>query len=168
MPLGGEDIGLPAIERSFQSWQNWLIHAHNSIDSETHSIIEEVRQCFDAAISIYVRRATSNDTNLPSLPPSQYHDMQDATIRSLILRLACISPDTHGAHALVWPCFIAGAEASDPQQRAFLVAYMNGIYEKTMFRNIPIAVQSLENLWASKGDKRWTQCLPEISKVLVM
>lgn len=98
----------------------------------------------------------------------QYNDMQTSTIRNLIRRLLDIPPHTHGAHALVWPCFLAGAEASDPHQRAFFVDYMNSIYARTKFRNIPLAVKGLENIWTGKGDKRWTQCLPELSHVLVM
>jgi hypothetical protein len=94
--------------------------------------------------------------------------LQASTISDLIGRLSNIPPYTPGAHALVWPCFVAGAEASDLDQRAFFVNYMKSIYARTKFRNIPVAVQSLKILWASKGAKRWTQCLPEYSKVLVM
>jgi hypothetical protein len=83
-------------------------------------------------------------------------------------RISKISPHDPGAHALVWPCFVAGAEASEARQRAFFVDYMNSIYARTQFRNIPLAVQSLENIWASKRGTRWTYFLPEISKILVM
>jgi len=137
-------------------------------DSENYRIIDKIRLCFAAACTIYTRRATSEDVEFSSETRSQYSTLQASTIQGLIGRLSNIPPHTDGAHALVWPCFVAGAEASDPDQRAFFVNYMESIYARTKFRNIPVAVQSLENLWASKGEKRWTQNLSEYSKVLVM
>jgi hypothetical protein len=139
------------------------VHEQDYADETSRHTIDEVRHCFDAACTIYIRRATTC-----TLPSPHYYDAQASTIRDLISRLLHIPPDMHGGHALVWPCFVAGAEASDPDQRAFFVEYMNSIYARTQFRNIPIAVQSLENLWREKGGKRWTQCLPEVSNVLVM
>jgi len=165
LPLQGEHSGISAIQKSFQTWWDFL-HEQHAADEESRRTINEIRHCFDSACTIYIRRATTCSSPSPS--DSHYHNTQASTIRNLMQRLSHIPPDTHGAHALVWPCFVAGAEASDPEQRAFFVDYMNSIYARTQFRNIPIAVQSLGNLWRSKGEKRWTQCLPEISNVLVM
>ena len=79
-----------------------------------------------------------------------------------------IDSDARGAHALVWVCFIAGAETSDQQQREFFVARMNETYERTRFRNIPAAVESLQRIWMRKSGQKWTSCLPELTQVLVM
>ncbi|KAH7074838.1 fungal-specific transcription factor domain-containing protein [Paraphoma chrysanthemicola] len=168
LPLLGEDTGVSAIKRSFQSWQDWLTCEQFPADSENHQILDKIRLCFAAACTIYIRRATSENTESSPAMRSQYNQLQASTIQDLIGRLSNIPPHTHGAHALVWPCFVAGAEASDFDQRAFFVSYMESIYARTKFLNIPVAVQSLKALWASKGDKRWTQCLPEYNKVLVM
>ncbi|KAF2026650.1 hypothetical protein EK21DRAFT_73618 [Setomelanomma holmii] len=168
LPLLGEQTGVFAINRSFQSWQDWLTCEQFPADSENHRIIDKIRLCFAAACTIYIRRATTEDVDSLPAKRSQYDALQTSTIQDLIGRLSSIPPHTHGAHALVWPCFIAGAEASDLDQRAFFVNYMENIYTRTKFRNVPMAVQSLKTLWVCKGDKRWTQCLTEFPRVLVM
>ena len=171
LPLLGEHAGILAIQRSFQSWQDWLTCEQFPADSEYHRIIDKIRLCLAAACTIYIRRATTENTENTESPPaarSQYNALQASTIAGLMGRLSSIPPHMAGAHALVWPCFVAGAEASDPDSKAFFVNYMESIYALTKFHNIPVAVRSLKTLWASKGEKRWTQYLPEYSRVLVM
>lgn len=168
LPLLSEHNGVLVIERSFQSQQDWLMCEQFPVDSENYRTVEKIRLCFATACSIYVRRATSEDTNF-STPTNHYHDdLQGPTIHDFIKHISGIQPSMPGAHALVWPCFVAGAGATDPHHRAFFVEFMNRIYARTKFRNIPIAVQRLESIWASKGKKRWTQCLSETGNVLVM
>lgn len=163
MPLRGEHTGVMAIKRSHQSWQDWLTSEEYPANSENHRNIDKIRMCFDIAHTVYIRRATPDGSS-----PAHKNTLQAAAITELIDRLYDIPPEAPGAHALVWPLFIAGAEASDPMQRAFFADYMMSIYRLTKFRNIPIAVQSLENIWATKGDKRWTECLPEHATTLIM
>jgi hypothetical protein len=170
LPLLGEHDGVLAIRNSFQSWQNWLTCEQFPPESEHHRIVDEIRLCFAGACDIYVRRATCDDSPSSSAHPQDPQDnsLQSSAIQALMARISRISPHDPGAHALVWPCFVAGAEASETHQRTFFVDYMNSIYARTKFRNIPLAVQSLENIWSSERGTRWTLCLPEISNVLVM
>ncbi|KAL5377430.1 hypothetical protein DPSP01_009768 [Paraphaeosphaeria sporulosa] len=168
LPLLGEHTGVSAIQRSLQSWYDWLTPEQFAAGSENHQNLNGIRFCFDAAFTIYTRRATSENINSSVDSRSQYSRLQALTIQEVAQRLSLMPPHTDGAHALVWPCFVAGAETSDPDQRAFFVNYMESIYARTKFRNIPLAVQSLRRFWESKGERRWTQYLPEYSKVLVM
>lgn len=167
LPLLGEHNGVLALQRSSQ-WQEWLTFEQFPEGSENHRVIDKTRMCYAAACDIYMRRATSGDADITTPTLFQHHSVENTTTHDLMAQLSQISPDAPGAHALVWPCFVGGAESADPDERAFFVKYMNSIYARTKFRNIPVAVKSLKNLWASKGERRWTQCLPEHSNVLVM
>lgn len=167
VPLLGEYNGILTLQ-GLSHWQDWLTYEQFPEGSESYEIILKIRQCYSAACDIYIQRATSGNKDLPSSTPYRYDINKRATTCDLIELLSQIPPNTLGAHALVWPCFLGGAEAKDPQQRAIFIDYMNSIYNRTKFRNIPVAVQSLQRLWASREDKRWTQCLTEHSKVLVM
>ncbi|KAH8725197.1 fungal-specific transcription factor domain-containing protein [Phaeosphaeriaceae sp. PMI808] len=167
-PVIRESDAVQAIQRIFKSWQDWLTCEKFLVGSEHYRIVDHIRMCFTSACTIYLRRATTEYAISSPTEAGLDDERQASVVKDLVDRLLMIPPDTPGAHALVWPCFVGGAETSDPDQRAFFVDYMNSIYAITKFRNIPAAIQSLENLWASKGDKRWTQCLPEFSKVLVM
>lgn len=163
LPLLGEEAGVSAISRSFDSWQNWLTCEKYAHDSESHRVIDMIRQVFAVACTIYLCRATSGSTSQTTRDAGQ-----EAKIQELIDRVSEISPDAPGAHALVWPIYIAGAEASNLTQRRFCTQYLYRIYDRTKFRNVPIAAESLERIWTRNDNKRWTQCLPEYANVLVM
>lgn len=171
MPLLGEDNGVEAIVESYSSWIGWLSPTCDQLahDSQDYRIMDTIRQCFASASAIYIRRATAEHMSTSPLTSGTYNDIsQQPIIRSLIDRLSRISPTSPGAHALVWVCFVAGAETADPEQRQFFVDFMLAIYEKTRFENVAVGVKSLQRIWARKGGKRWTQCLAELSNVLVM
>lgn len=125
--------------------------------------MELIRQCFIAACNIYTRCAASTEAI------SSFNDaFQAQSIQHLISLISQISPSAHGAHALVWVCFVAGAASTDQTQRDFLVQRMEQVYVHTQFRNIPTAIRSLEDIWTRSCSKRWTVCLPQLANVLIM
>lgn len=79
-----------------------------------------------------------------------------------------IEPDQMGSHALVWVCFIAAADSTDPEHRKFFVDRMNKVFAKTKFQNIAAGMQSLPAIWSQRGSMRWTQNLTQIAQSLVM
>lgn len=115
-----------------------------------------------------MRRATIQPRSHTAAPSSNADAIQQSTIRDLSQRISRIPAESPGAHTLVWVCFVAGAEANDPNERQFFSTYMSKVYEKTFFQNIPVAIESLQRICKYKGNKRRTQCLPELSPVLVM
>ena len=141
-------------------------YSHLPDNSEDRRIVELIRQCFVSACAMYTRCATGANT-ISSFDFS-HNLIQERAIEQLIEIMLQISPSARGAHALVWVCFVAGAETMDEAYRAFFVERMNQIYAHTQFRNIPTAIQGLEKIWSRKNGKRWTLCLPQLSNVLVM
>ncbi|CBY01031.1 similar to C6 zinc finger domain containing protein [Plenodomus lingam JN3] len=169
IPQLGEDRGVLTVMESYQSMTSWLTPTYEQLPtgSEEVDIMRNLRRCFTLASEIYIHRATTELNDDPT--PSPIGDSsQHSAIQDLITLISQIPPTAPGAHTLIWACFVAAAETSDPQQRQFFVDYMLAIYERTKFRNIPLGVQSLERIWSRKGNQRWTQCLSELSKVLVM
>lgn len=154
-PLLEEEGGVKFIQEAFDECINWLPCEELPPDCQDRRNVVLIRQCFAEACNIYLGRATTD------------HE-QEMAIERLIQLLLQIDSDARGAHALVWVCFIAGAETNDQQQREFFVARMNETYQRTRFRNIPAAVQSLQRIWMRKSGQKWTSCLPELTRVLVM
>lgn len=154
-PLVEEKDGVRFIQQTFDGCTDWLPCEELPPDCQDRRNVVLTRQCFAEACSIYLGRATTD------------HE-QDLAIKRLIQLLSQIDSDAPTAHALVWVCFIAGAETNDQQQRDFFVARMNETYQRTRFRNIPAAVQSLQRIWMRKSGRKWTSCLPELTHVLVM
>jgi hypothetical protein len=153
----GEENGLVAIRDCFHSWTTFLDCEQLPPGSKERETMESITRCSASACAIYVQRATV--ANCPA---------QQLAIQNLIEILIEIPPHAPGGHALVWVCFVAAAEADGPEQRQFLLNYMREVYARRKFENIPNSMQSLQRIWDTKGMKRWTQCLSELPKVLVM
>lgn len=130
--------------------------------SEDRIMADRLRQCFVRACAIYIRCATS-----PSLDITK-NLIQKNAVDQLIDLMSTIPTSFRGSHALVWVCFVAGAETTDESQRAFFVDRMMKTHARTNFRNILLAIEGLEKIWARGPTERWTLCLPRLSNVLVM
>ena len=166
LPLLGEDVGVLTMMKASESLMGFLSYPHLPEDCEDRRTAELIRQCFVFACNIYTRCAASADG---ALGLGIAHDsIQQNCIEQLIGLVSQISPSARGAHALVWVCFVAGAASTDLTQRKFFVHRMEQVYARTQFRNIPTAIQSLQNIWSRGDGKRWTVCLPQLSNVLVM
>lgn len=146
-----------------QSLMSWLSYSHLPENSQDRRLTDFIRKCFASACDIYTRCAANADTI-----SFCYDAVQAQLIEQLVGAVSKIPSDSRGAHALVWVCFVAGAASTDQGQRKFFVHRMEQIYTQTQFRNIPIAIQSLENIWARGNGERWTICLPRLSNVLAM
>jgi hypothetical protein len=161
VPQLGEEVGILTIMKASGLLNRFLWVPHLPEDSEDRILADRTRQCFISACDIYIRRAT-NPT-----PDATTDLLQKHAIERLIGLLHEIPTTFRGSHALVWACFIAGADTTDEAQRAYFIRRMWSTYERTGFRNIPLSIKSLENMWSRKTDERWTLCLPKLN-VLVM
>lgn len=149
--------------KASESFMDFLSYSHLPEDCEDRRTADLIRKCFTAAFDIYTRCAASADT------VSKFHDsIQAQSIHQLIGIISRIPHSARGAHALVWVCFVAGAASYDQAQRDFFVDRMEQVYERTQFRNIPTAIESLKNIWAKGCGTRFTISLSKLSKVLAM
>lgn len=90
--------------------------------------------------------------------------------------MSSLDPAAEGAHALVWPCFVAGAESQTAEDRQFFTTRLAQTYAITKFRNVQIARESLPLIWAMQdnaavaGDESssWVTRLGQLSKTLIM
>jgi hypothetical protein len=162
LPLLGEQNCLTAISYTSKI-DDWLLPESFPVDSESHRNMEIVKECFAKACTIYVRRAASESASmgLSGL-------LQDTLISEFMDCMTKILPEDPGAHALVWPIYITGAETTDLAQRKVLTQYLERIYGRTKFRNISSALISWKRIWSRNDGTRWTQCLPQYVDTLVM
>lgn len=107
------------------------------------------------ASQIYINRATLNEG-------------QPLLLEDLRHIVSQVHPDEPGSHALVWVCFIAAADSTDPEQRQYFMDRMNRIFAKTRFENIRTAVRSLPGIWRQQDSGRWTKDLIRLAPTLVM
>ncbi|OJD36357.1 c6 zinc finger domain protein [Diplodia corticola] len=152
-PLLGEAAATSMIADPLQ-YLDWLSYELPS-GSEVEVAISNTREAFLEASKLYFNRMRSEE------------DVQES-LRNLRRLLAKIPHDAPCAHALVWVCFLGAVESTDEESRIDFTDRMARVYSKTGFRNIPAAIQSLEQIWARKDSSGRVTGLPEASPVLVM
>jgi hypothetical protein len=153
-PLRGEHEGVDALRLPLDHYLDWTYYDLPP-DSEHNKILHLSRMAFIKASQIYLGRVTSDQDQWELLE----------RLKQLVSQ---IGPDQMGAHALVWVCFIAAADSTDPEHRRFFVDRMNRIFAKTKFQNISAGVQALPAIWSQQGSARWTQSLTQLAPALIM
>lgn len=152
-PLLNEDLGAERLRNPVDP-SVWMASRVNA-DSHHHRTLSLVRKVFSKGAQIYLQRATTNQ--------SSWHVLEE--LRQLLCQM---SPTEPGAHGFVWSCFIAAADSVDPEHRAFFSDYLKGVYSRTMFDNIPKALDALPAIWDLQGSAKWTENLPRLSPILIM
>ncbi|KAJ5308386.1 hypothetical protein N7476_009042 [Penicillium atrosanguineum] len=153
-PLLGEHQGVNVLSFPLENYLDWTYYDLPS-DSEHHQVLHLSRMAFIKASQIYLGRVTSTQD-------------QWQLLESLKQLVSQIEPDQMGSHALVWVCFIAAADSTDPEHRMFFVDRMNRIFAKTKFQNISAGVQALPAIWSQQGSSRWTKSLSRLAPTLIM
>lgn len=92
----------------------------------------------------------------------------NATLDSLCTLIAPITKATPSAHTLVWVHFIAAAESRTSGHRLFFSQRLGELYEIGRFGNIPVAIATLDRIWALDPRNRWTREAQIIVPVLVI
>lgn len=87
-------------------------------------------------------------------------------IESLKHLLIDLDPTAEGAHTLVWPYFIAGAESIIKDDRDFFRARLDHIWETTGYRNVLVAMNALDDIW-KRPSAPWTSWLPRIATIIM-
>lgn len=153
-PLLGETHGVQALRLPLDRYLDWTYYDLPS-DSPHHHVLHVSRMAFLKASQIYLGRVSSTR--------DQWDLLED--LKQLVSQ---INPDQMGSHALVWVCFIAAADSTDPEHRRFFVNRMNQVFSKTKFHNISAGMQSLPAIWSHQGSGRWTQNLAKLAPSLIM
>ncbi|KAJ5174067.1 uncharacterized protein N7500_001998 [Penicillium coprophilum] len=153
-PLLSENQGVNVLSFPLEHYLDWTYYDLPS-DSEHSHILHLSRMAFIKASGIYLGRVASD------------HD-QWQLLESLKQLVSQIEPNQMGSHALVWVCFIAAADSTDPEHRIFFVDRMKRIFAKIKFQNISAGIQALPAIWSQQGSSRWTKNLSQLAPTLIM
>ncbi|KAJ6028117.1 hypothetical protein N7540_003693 [Penicillium herquei] len=154
-PLLGEEKGVEALTLPLERYLDWTYY-NLPEDSEHNHLLGLSRIAFIKASQIYLGRVGSDRDQFELLE----------SLRKTVVR---ISPEQSGSHALVWVCFIAAADSTDPEHRQFFMDRMCKIFEQTKFNNIVAGIQSLPTIWSLQGSgRKWTRYLTQLAPTLIM
>ncbi|CRK05845.1 hypothetical protein BN1723_001638 [Verticillium longisporum] len=157
-PLSNETKGLDVLQEPPDNYMDFIAYPSLSPGSELQSNVQIMRGAIRDACELYRRRALSSPSTEDSVPLVEW-------LRQRVLPLDAHTP---GAHALVWPYFVAAAESSLPEHREFFSGRLKDLHQFTGFGSITTALQALETIWAMQGIKRWTEIMSKDFHVLVM
>ncbi|KAG2420475.1 hypothetical protein HFD88_000087 [Aspergillus terreus] len=110
-PMLGETQGIHALQLPIERYLDWTVYDLPP-ESKHHRVLALSRLAFMKASQIYLGRAMVNQD-------------QWGLLESLKQVVSQIDPDEPGSHALVWVCFIAAADSTDPEHREFFTDRMN-------------------------------------------
>jgi hypothetical protein len=127
-------------------------------DPEQYANVSVMKEAIRQACDLYRNRALHLITDEESIQSVE-------RLRETVLDL---DPSVDGSHALVWTYFVAAAESILPEHREFFSHRLQSLYSCTHFGTIPIAVQTLEHIWANRGTQRWTQVVTRHRPILIM
>ncbi|KAJ5727715.1 hypothetical protein N7493_005535 [Penicillium malachiteum] len=154
-PLLGEEKGVEALTLPLERYLDWTYY-NLPEDSEYNHLLSLSRTAFIKASQIYLGRVASDRDQFELLE----------SLQKTVMR---IDPEQSGSHALVWVCFIAAADSTDPEHRRFFMDRMYKIFEKTKFNNIAAGIQSLPTIWSLQGSgRKWTRYLTQLAPTLIM
>lgn len=129
-----------------------------SQDPEQYANVAVMKEAIRQACDLYRNRALHLISKEESIQSVE-------RLRETVLNL---EPSVDGCHALVWTYFVAAAESILPEHRAFFSHRLQSLYSCTEFGTIPIAVQSLEHIWANQDSQRWTEVVTRQRPILIM
>ncbi|KAH8817330.1 hypothetical protein F5884DRAFT_779084 [Xylogone sp. PMI_703] len=156
-PLSHESKGVQTLRSPLEDNLGFMAYQLGP-DSEHYSNLIIIKAAICDACEIYRRRAES------CLDPEESIDLIER-LRQTVLP---ISPETTGAHALVWTYFICAAESTLLEHRKFFSDRLAALYQYTQFQSIPAALKALDVIWKKQGTQKWTEVITNEIPVLVM
>ncbi|KAM0512519.1 hypothetical protein ACHAPE_008842 [Trichoderma viride] len=158
-PLSSETKGLQMLSKRPDYYLDFMSSSPSlNQDPEQYANVSVMKEAIRQACALYRNRALHLITDEESIQSVE-------RLRETVLDL---DPSVDGSHALVWTYFVAAAESILPEHREFFSHRLQSLYSCTQFGTIPIAVQTLEHIWANQGSQRWTQVVTRHRPILIM
>ncbi|KAH8123488.1 hypothetical protein ACSS6W_007482 [Trichoderma asperelloides] len=158
-PLSSETKGLQVLSKRPDYYLDFMSSSPSvNQDPEQFANVSVMKEAIRQACDLYRNRALHLISDEESIQSVE-------RLRETVLDL---EPSVDGCHALVWTYFVAAAESILPEHRDFFSHRLQSLYSCTHFGTIPIAVQTLEHIWANQGSQRWTQVVTRHRPILIM
>lgn len=154
-----EDDGVQRLTQEAQPLVN-IIEKEYDTPASASVVVLLYNEAYRQARNIYLFRAEARSGVVDEVRMTQLVEQ----LRFMLLEL---DPTTEGAHALVWPYFIAAAESRDEANRQFFYARLEHIWESTGYNNVKVALVELRKIWTKQRFQRWTSIIPEIATVIM-
>lgn len=139
--------------------ESFLIdHRKYRVSPAIQTTITQYNQCFKLARRIYhyrIQQATLTSEQLVEL---------SQLCEDLKTILMSMDGNVPGSHAPLWPCFVAGCEATNQFERDFFYRRLETIWLKTWSRNPFVAMKGLLYIWSLGPNVNWAQNISDLDR----
>ncbi|PSR84031.1 hypothetical protein BD289DRAFT_434998 [Coniella lustricola] len=127
------------------------------LDTRTKLYFDIIRESSE----LYVLRAKDAESSVP-----------DETFQRQLAYVKClfeqVDPCAPGAHSIVWPAFVAAAESSADQDRAYFSGILQQIWDSTGYLNVLKSLQALPRIWECQTrGQNWTSTLIDLNTLIM-
>lgn len=158
-PLSNERRGLETLMKDPEYYLGFMSsNPQLKSDPERYSNIMIMKEAIRQACILYRNRLLRSSSVESSVEAVEQ-------LRQTVIGL---DPNVEGSHALVWAYFVAAAESTVPEHRDFFVYRLKCLYGCTKFGSIPLALETLDLIWASQGSASWTEIVTRQRPILIM
>ncbi|KAH0490889.1 hypothetical protein TgHK011_002336 [Trichoderma gracile] len=158
-PLSSESKGIQTLSKQPDYYLDFMSsYPSLSRDPQQYANVAVMKEAIKQACDLYRNRAMHLISREESIQ----------SVERLKETVFDLDPSVDGCHALVWTYFVAAAESILPEHRAFFSTRLQSLYSCTEFGTIPIAVQSLQHIWANQDSQRWTEVVTRQRPILIM
>lgn len=158
-PLSSETKGIQTLSKQPDYYLDFMSsYPSLSQDPQQYANVAVMKEAIKQACDLYRNRAMHLISREESIQ----------SVERLKETVYDLDPSVDGCHALVWTYFVAAAESILPEHRAFFSTRLQSLYNCTEFGTIPIAVQSLQHIWANQDSQRWTEVVTRQRPILIM
>lgn len=125
----------------------------------------------DARTRLYVdlmREATEVYNLRASCPEDTTSSAVAVPIARLRMLFDRVDSAAAGAHVVVWPAFVAAAEARTSEERTYFSDVLRRLWESTGYANVLKGLEALPTIWErQERGEQWTALLPSLNTVVM-
>ncbi|KAE8155134.1 hypothetical protein BDV25DRAFT_135179 [Aspergillus avenaceus] len=145
---------------------DWVMQLQSLVPFDNCELRCCVGSAYKAAAALYISRM---------LPDEYLHNYsqeeRDALVHEILELISCVPYESDLFKATIWPCYIAGAEATDPFVRLRVITHLQMVGKLIPWNTTYSALEALEAVWKrvdqsefdnSAGSKNWLKAFLDL------
>ena len=168
-PLSSEEKGLKTLTKCPDYYLDFMLPCPSlRLDPALYSHAMVMKDAIRQACQLYRNRALQYTASMSAISEPCATELSIESIERLRQTVLDLEPSAEGCHALVWTYFVAAAESVLPEHRDFFSNRLRVLFECTRFGSIPLALETLQHIWATQSSSCWIEIVTHQRPLLIM
>ncbi|KAL5354730.1 hypothetical protein ACLOAV_000819 [Pseudogymnoascus australis] len=168
-PLSSEEKGLKTLTRCPDYYLDFMLPCPSlRLNPAVYSHAMVMKDAIRQACQLYRNRALQYTASMSVTSKPCATELSIESVERLRQTVLDLEPSVDGCHALVWTYFVAAAESVLPEHRDFFSNRLRVLFECTRFGSIPLALETLQHIWATQSSSCWIEIVTHQRPLLIM